>query len=122
MTGVPTPTLDTVLGLSRSAGAGPWWKAEARARRDVAMRDLHAGAFAGLGLTEAATAIIRTVRRRQVARAPAATRADALADQVLLTGVPVPSTKRQVAAILRDEPGNPTPIPDFHARTSTPPP
>ena len=94
-------TLDATLGLSRGAGAGPWWIREARARRDKAARELHQAAFANLGLSAAATEIARTVRRRATSEGPPACRRDVLADQVLRSGQPLPTTKKQLLAILR---------------------
>jgi hypothetical protein len=101
-------TLDGVLGLSRSSGAGPWWVSEARQRRDQALRELRERAFADLAVKDAALAIARAVQRRSTARGPARTQAEKLADQVLVAGCRLPG-RRQVIAIIQGSRKSATP-------------
>ena len=93
-------TLDGMLGLSRRGGAGPWWIAEARERRDQAVREMRVIAFGEMEPPQAAVAIRAAVRRRRQGAA-AATAAEVLADRVLRTGVALPTSRKQMMAILQ---------------------
>ena len=86
-------TMDEALGLSRCSGAGPWWRVEARARRDAKLRELHQEHFRDLELGEAAAEIVRQARRRQTTGAPATNERDAMIDLALRAG-PVPKARR----------------------------
>ena len=96
-------TLDEELGLTPAGGAGPWWRAEARAKRDALLRQVRSTCMAEMDLGAAAAEIIALARRRQAETTPPTTRVAQLVDRALQCG-PLPERKR-LRAIL----GNPPP-------------
>ena len=96
-------TLDAECGVDCTTGAGPWWRAEARAKRDELLRQVRSTCMAEMDLGAAAAEIIALARRRQGETTPPTTRVAQLVDRALKCG-PLPERKR-LRAIL----GNPPP-------------
>ena len=96
-------TLDDEIGLTPAGGAGPWWRAEARAKRDALLRQVRSMCMAEMDLGAAAAEIIALARRRQAETTPPTTRVAQLVDRALQCG-PLPERKRLWAIL-----GNPPP-------------
>lgn len=63
-------TLDRALGLAAGRGQEPWWKVEARARRDRYLRLLYRRHFDALEGMPAALAMVRAVTEYELTRWP----------------------------------------------------
>lgn len=99
-------TLDRALGLVPPLGGEPWWDAERRTRRDMAIRALREQHFADLGVTRAAQQIATRGKRLQATAWQRETRQPAAGDELLIkalaTGAPFPGARR-IEDILRSE-------------------
>ena len=104
-------TLDAACGVARDPGRDPWWRTEARRRRDDAIRAMARLHFAGMSTHRAAIAITEAARRyeatswrrdRTFTAPPAAYTGTirALLWHALATGQRFPSGWRQVWDIL----------------------
>ena len=96
-------SLESAFGLAQRGGVGSLARADAQARRNAHLRDLHRGFFFDLAPRDAARAIIALAERRKRASGAAPGAKESLMDAAILTGERIPKVN-QLAAILQSFP------------------